>query len=285
METVLVALLAMVVAAIVLGVKIVPQSQNWVVERFGRYLRTLEAGLHVVVPFVDQVRHRVDVLERQLPEMTNSTITSDNVTIEIKLAVLIRVRDAARSVYRIANLDTGIATTVTGTVRSVIGRMDLDSVQSNRRQIIDAIETELRQASEEWGVLISRVEVVDVVVDEETRRAMQMQLNAERERRAMVRKAEGEREATQLAADAQLYAANRQAEAKRVLAEAEAYAMNTIAAAIAGGGALAAGFEIQKQQVQAIGELAKGPSAKLVLVPTDLLGAFEGVVRSVVRKD
>jgi regulator of protease activity HflC (stomatin/prohibitin superfamily) len=121
---------------------------------------------------------------------------------------------AENSVYRINDIDQAIKTTVTGVVRSVIGKTDLDGVQSNRRLITQAIEEELRAVTEEWGIVLSRVEIVDVEVDDETRSAMQLQLNAERNRRAVVRQAEGEREAAQLKADADLYTAQKQAEAQ-----------------------------------------------------------------------
>ena len=178
MELVSIALLILVLVFFGLGIKIVPQSQNFVIERLGRYNRTLEAGLHIIIPVIEAVRHRVDILERQLPTSKISTITLDNVTIGIDLAILFRVVHAEKSVYRINNIDQAILTTVTGVVRSVIGKTDLDGVQSNRRSITEAIEEELRAVTEEWGIVLSRVEVIDVEVDDETRKAMQLQLNA-----------------------------------------------------------------------------------------------------------
>ena len=255
MELVSIALLILVLVFFGLGIKIVPQSQNFVIERLGRYNRTLEAGLHIIIPVIEAVRHRVDILERQLPTSKISTITLDNVTIGIDLAILFRVVHAEKSVYRINNIDQAILTTVTGVVRSVIGKTYLDGVQSNRRSITEAIEEELRAVTEEWGIVLSRVEVIDVEVDDETRKAMQLQLNAERNRRAVVRQAEGEKEAAQLQADADLYTAQRQAEAKRVLADADAYAVNAVAKAIANGGESAINFEIKKIQAKAIESL------------------------------
>lgn len=155
MEIVSLGLLALVVVFLGLGVKIVPQSQNFVVERLGRFNRTLEAGLHIIIPVIESVRHKVDILERQLPTSKISTITLDNVTISIDLAILFRVVKAENSVYRINDIDQAIRTTVTGVVRSVIGKTDLDGVQSNRRSITQAIEEELRTVTEEWGIILS----------------------------------------------------------------------------------------------------------------------------------
>jgi regulator of protease activity HflC (stomatin/prohibitin superfamily) len=284
MELVSVALLILVLVFFGLGIKIVPQSQNFVIERLGRYNRTLEAGLHIIIPVIEAVRHRVDILERQLPTSKISTITLDNVTIGIDLAILFRVVHAEKSVYRINNIDQAILTTVTGVVRSVIGKTDLDGVQSNRRSITEAIEEDLRVVTEEWGIVLSRVEVIDVEVDDETRKAMQLQLNAERNRRAVVRQAEGEKEAAQLQADADLYTAQKQAEAKRVLADADAYAVNAVAKAIANGGESAINFEIKKIQAKAIESLGVSESSKIVILPAELMESLSSVARRLVSK-
>lgn len=284
MELVSIALLILVLVFFGLGIKIVPQSQNFVIERLGRYNRTLEAGLHIIIPVIEAVRHRVDILERQLPTSKISTITLDNVTIGIDLAILFRVVHAEKSVYRINNIDQAILTTVTGVVRSVIGKTDLDGVQSNRRSITEAIEEELRAVTEEWGIVLSRVEVIDVEVDDETRKAMQLQLNAERNRRAVVRQAEGEKEAAQLQADADLYAAQKQAEAKRVLADADAYAVNAVAKAIANGGESAINFEIKKIQAKAIESLGTNESSKIVILPAELMESLSSVASRLVSK-
>jgi regulator of protease activity HflC (stomatin/prohibitin superfamily) len=284
MELVSIALLILVLVFFGLGIKIVPQSQNFVIERLGRYNRTLEAGLHIIIPVIEAVRHRVDILERQLPTSKISTITLDNVTIGIDLAILFRVVHAEKSVYRINNIDQAILTTVTGVVRSVIGKTDLDGVQSNRRSITEAIEEELRAVTEEWGIVLSRVEVIDVEVDDETRKAMQLQLNAERNRRAVVRQAEGEKEAAQLQADADLYTAQKQAEAKRVLADADAYAVNAVAKAITNGGESAINFEIKKIQAKAIESLGVSESSKIVILPAELMESLSSVASRLVSK-
>ncbi|MFZ9406957.1 MAG: SPFH domain-containing protein [Burkholderiaceae bacterium] len=281
---VLVVLAILVVVTIRAAVKIVPQSENWLVERLGRYHRKMEAGLHLLIPFFETVRHKVLILERQLPPKPINAITLDNVTIAISLAVLYRISDASKTMYRIDNVDDAILTLVNGTVRSVIGQTDLDGVQSNRRQLSEQIENDLSAVSQEWGIVLTRVEILEVDVDAETRQAMQLQLNAERNRRAVVREAEGRKQATELDADAQLYAAQKQAEAVKVRADAEAYAVSAVARAIAAGGESAVEFEIRKLQANAVQELGKGPNSKLVLVPSDVLAGLNGALGRLVGK-
>jgi regulator of protease activity HflC (stomatin/prohibitin superfamily) len=266
------------------SIKIVPQSENWLVERLGKYHRKLEAGLHLLIPFFETVQHKVPIQERQLPPKPINAITLDNVTISISLAVLYRIADASRTVYRIANVDDAIITIVNGTVRSVIGKTDLDGVQSNRRHLSIEIEEELKSVSEEWGVVLTRVEILEVDVDQETRQAMQRQINAERDRRALVLDAEGKRKATELDADAQLYAAQKQAEAVRVRADAEAYAVNAVARAISDGGASAVEFEVRKLQAGAVQSLGNSSSSKIVLVPTDVVSGLSGALARIADK-
>ena len=286
---VLLVFVALVLVVLKLGVKIVPQSENWLVERLGKFNRKLEAGLHLIIPFFESVRFKVPIQERQLPPKPINAITLDNVTISVSLAVLYRIVDASKTMYRIANVDDAIMTIVNGTVRSVIGKTDLDGVQSNRRQISEEIESDLRSVSDEWGILITRVEILEVDVDPETKQAMQLQLNAERNRRALVREAEGKKQATELDADAQLYAAQKQAEAMKITADAEAYSVSVVSQAIAAGGASAVEFEIKKVQAQAVQELARGQNAKIVLLPTEVVsslsGTLSGVVAQLTRKD
>lgn len=281
---VLVVFVGLVLIALKLGVKIVPQSENWLVERLGKFNRKLEAGLHLIIPFFEAVRYKVPIQERQLPPRPINAITLDNVTISVSLAVLYRIVDASKTMYRIANVDDAIMTIVNGTVRSVIGKTDLDGVQSNRRQLSEEIESDLQVVSDEWGILLTRVEILEVDVDPETKQAMQLQLNAERNRRALVREAEGKKQATELDADAQFYAAQKEAEAMKVRAEAEAYAVTVVSQAIAAGGQSAVEFEVRKIQAQAIQELGKSDNAKIVLLPSDVLSGLSGAVSGALGK-
>lgn len=285
-EVVFVVLALLVILFLARSIKIVPQSENWLVERLGKFDRKLGAGLHLVVPFFENVspNHKIPILERQIDKEKLHSITRDNVSIEISLAILYRVVDSSKYAYRIYNIDSAIHAIVTGTVRNVIGKTDFDGVQSNRRHLSDEIESELANVSDEWGIKLTRVEIVKVEVDEATHHAMQKQLNSERERRATVTKAEGDKQAVQLESDAKLYAAQKQADAKRILADAEAYAVDVVSKAIADGGSTAVEFEIKKIQAKAIQELSKGSNAKIVLLPSDTLSGLSGTISKIVDK-
>ena len=240
------------------------------VEQFGKYNRTLKPGLNFIVPLLHSVAHKVSILERQLSPENILVITRDNVQISLDTAIFFRVTDAAKSVYRILDVNKAVDTTVMSVVRATGGQMEFDEVQSKRDIFNHRIQDALAETCSVWGIEITRTEVLDVRVDVSTRGAMQQQLNAERERRAVVTKAEGDRQAQQLRADGELYTAQKQAEARRVLAEAEAYATTTVGKAILENGQPAIDFEIRKQQVLSIAELGKSPNTKLVIVPTDI---------------
>ena len=154
----------------------------------------------------------------------------------------------------------------------------------DRRELAVAIETDLRHVTEEWGIVLTRVEIIDVEVDAETRSAMQLQLNAERTRRAIVREAEGKKQAAELAADAEYYTAQKNAQARRTLAEAEAYAVSVVAKAIADGGESAINFEIKKIQADAIRALGAQESTKFVLLPSDLLDSLSSVASRLITR-
>lgn len=268
-----------------MSVKVVPQSKVFVVERFGKYSKTLNAGINVIVPIVDQVRHQISILERQLPAFDISVITRDNVEVALEATNFYRITDAARSVYRIENIDRAIQTTAESIVRSAAGKLDLDELQSSRQQMNEEILANLQRAAEIWGIEITRTEITDVRVDDQTKEAQRQQLNAERQRRAAVAQAEGQKRAVELNADAELYSAQRQAEAVRVAADANAYSIRVkaeataeqtrlIADAINNGGQSAINFDILQKQVVALAEVAASPNSKTVIMPTDITKAI-----------
>ena len=277
-------LLILVLITLRYSVFIVPQSENWLIERLGRYNRKIEAGLHLLIPFFEVVRHKVSIQEVQQPPDPINAITLDNVSISIQLAIFYRIIDSSKTMYRIADLKTGIKTIVNGTVRSVIGKTELDGVQSNRRHIAEEIESELQAVSDEWGIKLTRVEITEVEVDDQTKEAMQVQLNAERKRRGAVTEAEGIKQATQLQADARLDSAEKEAAAKRILADAEAYAVTAVSKAISDGGNSAIEFEVKKLQAQAVQSLAVGQNSKIILVPSDVLSSLSGTIGKLANK-
>lgn len=273
-NAVFLAIAVFIILCIFLGVRIVPQSEKHVVERFGRLRVVLGPGINFVIPFLDVVRHRISVLERQLPNASQDAITADNVLVKVETSVFYRITEPEKTVYRIRDVDAAIATTVAGIVRSEIGKMELDQVQSNRADLIAKIREAVAAMVDDWGIEVTRAEVLDVNLDEATRAAMLQQLNAERARRAMVTEAEGKRRSVELAADADLYAAEQEAKARRVLADAEAYATGVIASAIAANGLEAAQYQVALKQVEALTTVGKGEGKQIVLLPASALEAF-----------
>ncbi|MEZ5686481.1 MAG: SPFH domain-containing protein [Paracoccaceae bacterium] len=273
-NAVLLALAGFVILSIFLGVRIVSQSEKHVVERFGRLRVVLGPGINFIVPFLDVVRHKISILERQLPNAMQDAITADNVLVKVETSVFYRITEPEKTVYRIRDVDAAIATTVAGIVRSEIGMMELDEVQSNRAQLIAKVREQVAAMVDDWGIEVTRAEILDVNLDEATRAAMLQQLNAERARRAQVTEAEGKKRAVELAADGELYAAEQEAKAKRVLAEAEAYSTQVIAEAIAKNGLEAAQYQIAMKQVEALSDVAQGNGKQTVLLPAAALDAF-----------
>ncbi|MFV1599354.1 MULTISPECIES: SPFH domain-containing protein [unclassified Phaeobacter] len=256
------------------GVRIVPQSEKYVVERFGRLHAVLGPGINFIVPLLVSVAHKVSILERQLPNASQDAITKDNVLVQIDTSVFYRILEPEKTVYRIRDVDGAIATTVAGIVRAEIGKMDLDEVQSNRSQLIGQIQHLVESAVDDWGIEVTRAEILDVNLDQATRDAMLQQLNAERARRAEVTKAEGQKRAVELAADAELYAAEQIAKARRIQADAEAYATGVVAKAIAENGLEAAQYQVALKQVEALNALGAGEGKQTILVPANAIEAF-----------
>ena len=280
--------LGLAVLLAVKSVAIVPQSDEYVVERFGRYRVTLAAGINLLVPFLDRVAHKIQILERQLDAFVISVITRDNVEIELETTVFFRVINASKSVYRIKDVPLALRTTAESIIRSAAGKLELDEVQSSRQKMNEEILQNLREASEVWGLEITRSEITDVRVDEATKEAQRQQLNAERERRATVARAEGERQRVELQADGELYEAQKNAEAIKLTADAEAYAIikkaeadaeqtRVIAEAISQDGQPAIDFEILKRQVEAIGLLASSNNTKTIVLPSDITKTIGGL--------
>ncbi len=282
---VLVFLAILIIYVVYLGIKIVPQSKVFVIERFGKFTRILESGLSLIIPFIDRVAFRVDILERQLPSFQMSVITEDNVEVELVSTVFFRVLDAAKSVYRIRNIDLAIENTAISVIRSAAGKLELDDLQSSREAMNQEIAARLSKAAEVWGVEVTRTEILDVLVDEKTKESQRQQLNAERERRATIAKAEGDKRSVELKADAELYEAEKQADAVKVQADADAYAVKVkaaadaeqtavIAEAINNNGQSAINYEIMKRQVEGLAEVASSNQTKTLVVPSDITKAL-----------
>jgi len=278
-----------------LGIKVVSQSEVYVVERFGKYSRTLNAGLSLIIPFLDKVAHRVSVLERQLDEQRISVITKDNVEVVLETRVFFRIVDASRTVYRIRDIDQALRTASASIVRSAAGKLELDELQSSREAMNEEIANNLHNAAEVWGIEITRTEITDVEVDDSTKEAQRQQLNAERKRRATIAEAEGEKRSIELKAEAELFKAQKEADGVRITADANAYSIRVkaeadaeqtklLAAAIAKNGKPAVDFEVAKRQVDAISSLASSQNTKTIVLPagvTNALGGLSAVLETI----
>ncbi|MDX5358685.1 MAG: SPFH/Band 7/PHB domain protein [Rhodobacterales bacterium] len=268
------AIAALLIVTVFLAVRVVPQSEKFVVERFGRLQSVLGPGLNLIVPFFDSVAHKISILERQLPTSRQDAITADNVLVQVETSVFYRIIEPEKTVYRIRDVDAAIAATVAGIVRAEIGTMELDEVQSNRARLIQRIRENLENMVDDWGIEVTRAEILDVNLDEATRAAMLQQLNAERARRAQVTEAEGKKRAVELQADAELYAAKQVAEARRIQADAEAYATKVVAEAIRENGIEAAQYQVALKQVEALAKVAQGDGKQTIILPADAVAAF-----------
>jgi len=271
------------------GVVVVPQQKSFLIERFGKYRRTLNSGLNFIIPFLDRIRDRkgIDLREIQLPQTKMELITKDNVEIEAEINIFYKIKTPEKSEYRVDDVKGFIETSVKSIVRDVAGNQQLDEIQRNRLSINEAIKVQLEKTSDEWGIDFTRTEITDIDIDEKTKEAQRAELAAERTRRAEVIKAEGEKKVITLQAEAQLIKAEKEADAKRVTADADAYAITKQGEAIQNNGQAAVSFEILKKQVEAISEVARSQNSKTIILPTDVtkvLGSFETVLESIKHK-
>jgi regulator of protease activity HflC (stomatin/prohibitin superfamily) len=287
---------AVIVAVVALlgvfaGIKTVPQGQNWTVERFGRYTRTLDSGLRLIVPFIDRVGHRLSVMEQVLDVPAQTVITKDNAAVIADGVVFYRVSDTARAAYQVQNLEQAIVNLTTTNLRSVIGSMDLDDTLSKRAEINEILMGIIDEATNPWGAKIMRIEIRDLRMSDDLQAAMNLQMTAERRRRASVTeanglreaeilKAQGEREGQILRAQGLREAAFLEAEARERAAEADAKATDVVSKAIAEGDIQAIQFFLGQKYVEALQAIGASPNSKLVLMPLEaagVTGAIAGV--------
>ena len=276
------------IALIFAGIKTVPQGERWTVERFGRYTNTLDSGLRLIVPFVDQVGRRITIMEQVLDVPAQTVITRDNAAVVADGVVFYRIDDAARAAYQVRNLEDAVVNLTTTNLRSVIGSMDLDETLSNRTRINEMLMNIVDEATNPWGVKIIRIEIRDLKMPPELQDAMNLQMTAERKRRAQVTeatgareaeilRAEGEKQAAVLRAQGEREAAFLNSEAREREAEAEAKATMMVSRAIASGDVKAIQYFLGLKYVEALGEIGKADNTKLVLMPLEASGVTGAV--------
>ena len=274
---VVVAVFIFVAVTIAKGVRIVPQGEEWIVERLGKYHGTLHPGLNIIIPYLDQVRYKLVTKDIILDVQEQEVITKDNAVIVTNAIAFIKVTDPIKAVYGVTDFSEAIRNMIMTTLRSIIGEMNLDEALSNRDKIKARLRESIADEAIDWGLTVKSVEIQDIKPSPSMQKAMEAQASAERERKAMVTKAEGNKQATILNAEAQLEAARLNAEAQVTLAEASAEAMKRVAAAIAGDDA-AMRYILGEKYVAAIGTLATSDNAKTVLIPADLQDTLRGLI-------
>jgi len=287
----LIGVVIVVVLFLFAGIKTVPQGYHWTVERFGRYTRTLDPGLKLIVPFIDRVGHKVNVMEQMLDVPSQEVITKDNAKVTVDGVLFFQVLDAARSSYEITRLDQSLMNLAMTNIRTVMGSMDLDALLSNRDTINESLLRVVDQAAAPWGIKVNRIEIKDIAPPADLVAAMGRQMKAEREKRAVILEAEGQRQSEILRAEGEKQsqileaegrkeAAFRDAEARERQAEAEAKATEMLSAAIAGGNALSVNYFIAEKYLKALEGLALSPNQKTLILPieaTQILGSLAGI--------
>lgn len=263
------------------GIKTVPQSFEYIVERFGKYHKTLHPGINIIVPFLDQIKHKVSVRERVLEFPEEDVYSRDNVNVVIGAAIYYKVIDSKYASYRVENLDLALRTTIFGQLRSVIGSMDTDEILSNRTVINGKISEQVKEAAQYWGVEVTRTELLGVSFSRDVQEAMEKQLKAEREKRAEVLKAEGDKRSVELRAEAQFFDVQKQSDAELYQKQKEAEAIEVVGKAIKEYGQLPAMLDLMQAQVKSIEKLSTSDNAKLIFAPNNsmssLFAAGEGL--------
>ncbi len=268
-----------VVVTLIRAVRIVPQAQAYIIERLGRYSRTLDAGLHLLVPFVDRVRSQVDLREQVVSFAPQPVITSDNLVVSIDTVIYYQVTDPKSAVYEIANFVVGIEQLTVTTLRNVVGSMDLEQTLTSRDQINGQLRGVLDEATGRWGVRVNRVELKSIDPPQSVQGAMEQQMRAERDRRAAILTAEGVKQSAILTAEGEkqssILRAEGAAQAAVLKAQGEARAILQVFDAIHRGDADPK--LLAYQYLQMLPEISRTQSNKVWFIPTEFTTALRAI--------
>ena len=295
MGSFLVALVFVVVVFLLMGVRVVRQGFVYTIERLGKFTLAAEPGLHLIIPFIDRVGHKVNVMEQVLDIPGQEIITRDNAMVGVDAVVFFQVLDAGKAAYEVSNLYLAIMQLTTTNLRTVMGSMDLDETLSKRDEINTRLLHVVDDATTPWGVKITRVEIKDIRPPADISNAMARQMKAEREKRAQILeaegsraseilRAEGEKQGAILQAEGRREAAFRDAEARERGAQAEAEATRMVSEAISKGDVQAVNYFIAQKYVDALGQFANAPQAKTIFMPLDassIIGSVGGIAELV----
>ncbi len=284
-------LVALVVFALLRAIRMVPQGYNYTVERFKRYSRTLQPGLHIIVPFIEGIGAKQNMMEQVVQVPSQEVITRDNAMVTVDGVTFYQVLDAARANYEVANLGNAVINMVMTNIRTVMGSMDLDQLLSQRDEINHRLLGVVDQATSPWGVKMTRIEIKDINPPRDLVDAMARQMKAEREKRAAILeaeglrqaailKAEGEKQSVVLQAEGRREAAFRDAEARERSAEAEAKATELVSNAIAEGDVQAINYFVANNYIRALESIAKSPNQKVLMLPVEaasVIGSIGGI--------
>jgi regulator of protease activity HflC (stomatin/prohibitin superfamily) len=273
---VVLAILAFVAVTIAKGVRIVPQGEEWIVERLGKYHGTLKPGLNIVIPYLDKVAYQLVTKDIILDVQEQEVITRDNAVILTNAIAFIKVTDPVKAVYGITDFSEAIRNMIMTTLRSIVGEMELDEALSSRDKIKARLRESIADEAVDWGLTVKSVEIQDIKPSQSMQKAMEMQAAAERERKAVVIRAEGAKQAAILEAEARLESAKRDANARVMLAEASAEAIRRISAAI-GDQTGPMSYMLGEKYIAALERMGEKDNAKVVVLPADLQEAVRGL--------
>ena len=268
--------LAFVVVTIAKGVRIIPQGEEWIVQRLGKYRVTLMPGLRFIIPYFDTIAYKVTTKDIILDVQEQEVITRDNAVIVVNAIAFIKVTDPVKAVYGVENYSEAIRNMIMTTLRSIVGEMELDQALSQRDMIKARLKAGVADEALDWGLTVKSVEIQDIKPSQSMQRAMELQAAAERERKAMVTRAEGEKQSMILSAEARLESARRDAEAQIMLADASSQAISKVTGAF-GENELPMLYLLGEKYINSMTRMAESQNAKMILLPADLQSTLRGL--------